>query len=148
MTRHPLLLAFLALFLFASAPLTAHADDAAKEKLVLEMLDLTGAGDLGKQVMDAMMAQFGQSPGIPPEFIAKFSELAKPQDLVNMVVPLYVKALDEETLKACIAFYKSPAGKKLVDVTPQLTADSMALGQEWGMKLVEQTQAALAAEAK
>ena len=65
-----------------------------------------------------------------------------------MIVPLYVQALDEATLKATIEFYSSPEGRKLIEVQPQLTQDSMVLGQQWGMKLAEATQAALEQDKK
>lgn len=148
MNRRPLFLIALTLIFFAGLTHAARADDATKERLVREMLELTGAADLGAQMMEGMTAQFRQNPGISAEFIDKFLELARPEELVNMIIPLYVEALDEATLRSAIEFYKSPAGRKLVAVQPQLVQDSMVLGQQWGMKLAEATQAALEEEKK
>ena len=132
--------------LVLAVPGAARADDVKKEKMARELMELTGSADLGKQMMEGMTAQFRTQPGVPADFVEKFLELAKPEDLVNMVVPLYVKTFDEETLQAAIDFYKTTAGKKLVAALPQITQESMVLGQQWGMELAQKTQAALEAE--
>lgn len=144
MIRRSLLLAF-ACLLFA-APASA-GDTPEREALARELMALTGAADLGAQMMEGMAAQFRQTPGLPPGFIDTFLELANPDELIDLIVPLYVKAYDDETLEAAIAFYKTPAGKKLIAATPQLTQESMVVGQTWGIELAKATEAKLAADA-
>jgi len=141
------LLSMSALVLVLAAPRIAHADDAHKEKLARQLMAETGAADLGKQVMQSMLAQFRKNPQISKEFIDKFTELAKPEQIVELVVPIYVRTYDEETLQAAVDFYGSPAGKKLVAGLPLITQQSMAVGQQWGMQIAQQTQAALQAQA-
>jgi uncharacterized protein len=34
-------------------------------------------------------------------------------------------------------FYKTPIGKKTIEILPQLTQDSMVAGQKWGQKIGE-----------
>lgn len=148
MNRRPLFLIAFALVFLLGLPHAAQADDAKKEELTRKLLQLTGAADLGKQMMEGMAGQFRQTPGITEEFIDTFLELAKPEDLIDMIVPLYVKSLDEQTLEAAIVFYESPAGRKLVEIQPQLTQESMVIGQQWGIRLAEETQAALEAKKK
>ena len=123
----------------------AHADDVVKERLARELMTLTGSAELGKLVMDGMMQQFALNPQIPKEFIDKFMELAKPEEIIEMVVPIYVRTYDEATLQAAVTFYKTEEGRKLVAALPAITQESMALGQQWGLKLAEQTQQALLA---
>lgn len=120
-------------------------DDAKKEELALELMALTGSADLGKQVLDGMLAQFRAQPGLPPGLVDKIQELARPDEILALVVPLYVKTYDQKTLEAAIRFYKSPEGKKLVAAMPQLTQESMAVGQQWGTQLVEKAMAELQA---
>ena len=139
MNRRPLFLIALALVFFVGLP-AAQADDAKKEELTRKLLQLTGSADLGKQMMEGMAGQFRQTPGVTEEFIDTFLELAKPEDLIDLIVPLYVKAFDVQTLEAAIVFYESPAGRKLVEMQPQLTQESMVLGQQWGMELAQETQ--------
>jgi uncharacterized protein len=50
--------------------------------------------------------------------------------LDTVVVPVYSKYYTDEDLKSIVAFYKSPAGKKMVEVTPQLVRESMQLTTE------------------
>ena len=135
----------LVLALALALPAAARADDTAKDKLARELMVLTGSADLGAQMMEGMADQFRNQRGIPEGFVDKFLELAKPEGLVEMVVPLYVKTFDEETLQAAVDFYKTPAGKNLVAGLPQITQESMALGKQWGMELAQKTQAALEA---
>jgi uncharacterized protein len=56
-------------------------------------------------------------------------------DLLSLYIPIYKKHFNEADLQELIQFYESPIGKKLVEKTPQITAESMTSGQEWGMKL-------------
>ncbi|MCB9882685.1 MAG: DUF2059 domain-containing protein [Planctomycetes bacterium] len=108
------------------------------EQQVRTLMKLTGAAEMGKEVMDQMMDQFDKmkATGMLPEgFAAKFKELAKPEQLVEMVVPIYAKHLDKETLAAAIEFYASEKGKKFAAAQRLITRDSTTAGQEWGQKL-------------
>ncbi|MCA8969195.1 MAG: DUF2059 domain-containing protein [Planctomycetes bacterium] len=106
------------------------------ELQVRKLMKLTGAAEMGKEVMDQMMDQFDKMGAmLPAGFAEKFKELAKPEQLVEMVVPLYVKHLDKETLAAAIEFYESDKGKKFATAQRLITRDSTTAGQEWGKKL-------------
>ncbi|MGC6533855.1 MAG: DUF2059 domain-containing protein [Flavobacteriales bacterium] len=59
------------------------------------------------------------------------------QELVEMLTPVYKKHLTEQDLKDLIAFYQTPAGQKYAAVSPQIMAESMQVGQAWGMSLGE-----------
>ena len=124
----------------------ARADDEIKEKKVRELLALTGAGKLGKQVMDGMMDQFKGMPGMSPEFVKKFKAMAKPEALVDMIVPIYMKHLDEKTLDAAIAFYKTPEGRALIKAQPKIVQESTAAGTVWGRELAAKVMRGLRGE--
>lgn len=106
------------------------------EMLAREVMDLCGASKLGEQVMESMLTMLDDE--IDPEFRHKFLSLAKPEQLVDMIVPLYVAHFDTETLKALIDFYKTPAGVKLIAAIPAITEASMKAGQQWGTELAAQ----------
>jgi uncharacterized protein len=40
-----------------------------------------------------------------------------------------------------LAFYESPAGKKISDVTPNITTEAIQVGQNWGASIVSKIQA-------
>lgn len=114
------------------------AATAAKEKKVRTLLELSGASSQGRQVMDAMLAQFEQMPELPKGFITEFKRVAKPADLVELIVPIYSKHLTEGDVDALIAFYKSPAGQRFVAAQPEITSESMEAGRRWGEGVARQ----------
>lgn len=109
----------------------------ALEQKVRKLMELTGSGSLGKQVLDAMCDQFDKLPNLPEGFVAKFKELAKGEDIVERVVPIYVKHLDEASVDAAIAFYQTEGGRKLLKAQPAIMKESMEVGQKWGQELAE-----------
>jgi hypothetical protein len=127
----------------ASAPgAEAPAEDLApltNDQLATKLLELTGAAHLGKQVMDGMTQNFSKFPGLPPGFLDKFRENAHPEELTALLVPIYVKNFDRDTLMAAIRFYESKYGRTLVAAMPAATKESMEVGQTWGKKLAEKT---------
>ena len=110
----------------------------AKEQKVRKMLQLSGAADLGQQVMDGMIAQFSQMPNLPKGFLDKFKQLAKPSKLIDMIVPIYAKHLDDDAIDAAIAFFQSPGGQKFVKAQPGITKESMEIGAKWGREIAEE----------
>ena len=64
--------------------------------------------------------------------------------LYNQVVPLYVSHFTADEVKALTAFYRSPAGKKSLEVMPVLMAESaqaaQKLMQERAKRVVEQNK--------
>lgn len=111
-------------------------DAAAKEKDIRKLLDLTGSGKIGVQVMEGMIANFKTSnPNVPDTFWDEFKKEASPQSLVDMIVPIYDKHFTHDDIKGLIAFYEGDLGKKITATMPQITQESMAVGQKWGMEL-------------
>nr|WP_229503064.1 DUF2059 domain-containing protein [Pseudoduganella guangdongensis] len=57
---------------------------------------------------------------------------------------MYARHFSAEDVKALTAFYRSPAGKKALQVMPQLMADSaqvaQKLTQERAKRIIEQTK--------
>jgi uncharacterized protein len=62
-------------------------------------------------------------------------ELAGPafrEQLIDATAKDYAREFDEAELRALIAFFDSPAGRKMIERQPQLMQRSMALGQRLG----------------
>ena len=106
---------------------------------ILKLLRISGSSKLAEQVMAALIPQFKQLvPDIPGVFWDKFSERLNVDDLLYAYIPAYDKYYTHDEIKQLIIFYGSPIGKKTIEVTPLLLQDTMAVGQKWGEKLVQE----------
>ena len=114
-----------------------------KEALARRLMELSGAGQLGKQVVDGMLDQFKRMPGLPEGFTEKFKELARPDEIVDLVVPIYARNYDAPTLQAVIDFYESDGGRAFVQKQPTVLAESQQVGQQWGLELSQRVVAEL-----
>lgn len=119
----------------AAAAQDPKAGAAAKETKVRELLEATGAAQLGKQTMEQMMQAFEAMPNLPEGFAAKFLEMAKPEQLVEMIVPIYMKHIDTNDLDTLLAFFRTPTGKRWIQAQTPMMKDSMEAGQKWGQEL-------------
>lgn len=90
---------------------------------------------MGKQAMEQMMQAFESMPNLPEGFAAKFLELAKPEQLVEMIVPIYMKHVDSGDLDTLLAFFRTPSGKRWIQVQNPMMKESMEAGQKWGQEL-------------
>jgi len=124
------------------------------EKDILRLLDVTGAQKLGDQLTNNFMVQFGQAirasnPNIPPRALEIANEVARsffteryPQ-LVPRMVQAYAKVLTPDDVKQMLAFYETPLGRRLIQVTPALAQAGAQAGQEWGQSMLPDLQQAL-----
>ncbi|HEX3479271.1 MAG TPA: DUF2059 domain-containing protein [Kofleriaceae bacterium] len=117
------------------------------EQLTRKLLEVTGAANLGKQVADGMMESFRKMSSLPPGFIDRFKQNIQPDSLVELIVPIYMKHFDRETIIAAIRFYQSAPGRRMVKTLPAVTAESMEAGKTWGTELARKTLQDLASGA-
>lgn len=116
----------------------SHAQETTMREDIRMFLELTGSADLGIQVARQMMSSYHQIyPDVPAVFWDEFIESIRPEDLTNLVIPIYEKHFTQDEIRELIAFYRSPIGTKMISVLPQLTQESMQAGQEWGTKIGE-----------
>jgi hypothetical protein len=57
------------------------------------------------------------------------------ESLIRACVPAYSKYYTHDEIKQLIAFYETPLGRRVVEVTPSITQETMLIGQTWGEKL-------------
>jgi hypothetical protein len=132
---------FLASALLLCIPLAARAqpagdDEEARAAAARRLIEATGAGQLGIQAMDTMMSSMKKAhPTVPEAFWTEFRAEIRAEDLVDLVVPIYVKYLTLDDMQQLATFYESPLGKKLRQVQPAIVQDSMSAGQQWGRDL-------------
>ena len=127
--------------LLASAALADEPPEelSSHQQKVDRLLELTGAAEMGHQVMDGMLAQFQQMPQVSSEFIAEFRVVAAEADFMGLVREIYVTNVTETDIDSAIAYWSSPAGQRMAAATPQITTESVAMGQAWGVELAEET---------
>jgi hypothetical protein len=82
------------------------------------------------------------STQIRTDLTPRFSELT------DEVARLYATNFSEQELKDILAFYKSPAGQKLLAQQPKVVDASMKFAQDWANKLSDQVIAKMRDELK
>lgn len=119
-------------FLFLGS-LNLNAQQSTIEEDIRQVMELSGAGKLGVQVMEAMTAQFQQSmPEVPTEFWKEVMKEVNPDKMIELIIPIYKKHFTQEEIRQLVTFYQSPLGKKVTATLPAVTAESMKAGEEWG----------------
>ena len=122
--------------LFSS--LTAIAEPATRES-VKALMQASGAGEMGVQMMNQMLPALKKMiPEAPESFWADIMSEVSPDDIEDMVIPVYQKYLTEADIQAINKFHQSAAGKKLIRVQPAIMQESMTIGQQWGQNLAKQ----------
>ncbi|MCL6101714.1 MAG: DUF2059 domain-containing protein [Bacteroidetes bacterium] len=143
--RNNLKLLFVSALLLIGSTVFAQTDTF--EADIMKMQQLNGSQGTTDAMFGRMVAQFKASK--PEVTDAKWAALKKDvfdvevAELNKQLIPVYKKLFTQEEVKAIVAFYESPAGKKLAEKTPQVTMESMQLSQTWAMSLMGKIQAYL-----
>jgi len=147
-------------FALAIASPAAHAQQpsAAAMSTAKEIVAVTGATSLFNPLIAGVVEQaklvfLQQNPSLAKdlnEIATKLrSDLAPRFDeLVNEVARNYATFFTEQELKDVLAFYKSPAGKKLVSEQPKVVDASLKFAQTWANSLSDQVIAKMREELK
>lgn len=140
-----------------SAPQASGALDLQKEARIRELMEVTGAKDLGQQLITAGMEQFRSSvldsqPNNPrakqfvDAFVARFQKHFDSGSLTEQVIPIYDKYLTSEDLKGLLDYYRSPLGQRMLKALPEVTRESQATGFALGQKAAQETMEELKAD--
>jgi hypothetical protein len=127
--------------------LTASAQDTTKTRHIRTLMNTMGTGKLGIQVIGSMIEQYKKLfPDVDPQFWDDFMKEIKPDDLVNLVIPIYDKYFTDEDIQQLTAFYETPVGRKMVEKLPLITQESMTVGSQWGQELAQKIMERLKAK--
>jgi len=152
-------LAAVAVALVAFGP-AAHSQQpsAAAMSTAKEIVTVTGATTLFNPLIAGVVEQakllfLQQNPGLSKdlnEIAIKIRNDLAPRfdELVNDVARNYAIHFTEQELKDVLAFYKSPAGKKLISEQSKVVEASMKFAQDWANKLSDQVIAQMREELK
>jgi hypothetical protein len=121
-----------------SAPLAGEPASFSKTEDIRRMLALTGSAELGKQVLDNLMAmQKRLRPQVPDEVWAEIRNGFDDEEMLATVSTIYDRHLSHEDIRGLIAFYESPLGTRLRGELPAILQESMTAGEAWGAKVGE-----------
>ena len=130
---------YICIFACIFVALSSLAQPSTKTERIRELMDVTGAGKLGVQMLSTLIQTYKKEvPSVPEEFWDEFVKQVNPNDLTELVVPIYSKYFTEEEINQIVKFYKTPIGKKMVEKLPLIMQDSYRVGAEWGQKIGEQ----------
>ncbi|RXR16216.1 DUF2059 domain-containing protein [Flavobacterium amnicola] len=116
----------------------SYSQSESKKAKILEMISLTGVDKIGVQMMDNIMNSFrNRDNSIPDDFWIEVKKEVNSEELINLYVPIYDKYYTEEDLENLVKFYKSPTGKKVTSIMPQMMNESMEIGKKWGQELAQ-----------
>lgn len=114
-------------------------NNAEYKSAVQKMLTASGAENTFKASVTQMFGMMRQQqPQQSNDFwVSMENETLKTSiaDLIELLVPVYQKHLSLDDINQLTAFYQSPIGRKFAEKTPLITQESMAAGQQWGMKI-------------
>ena len=151
--------AAVAVMLVAFGP-AAHAQQppAAEIATAKELIAATGATAMFNPLVAGVIEQakllyLQQDPALAKdlnEVAAKMRTDLQPRfgEISNEVAVLYAKNFTEQELKDILAFYKTPAGQKLLKAQPNIIASSMDFARNWANKLSEEVVVKMREEMK
>jgi hypothetical protein len=138
----------------------AHAQQpsAASMAAAKQVLTITGATAVFNPLIPGVVEQakllfLQQDPGLAKdlnEVAAKLRTDLQPRfsEIIDELARLYATNFSEQELKDILAFYESPAGKKMLTVQPKVIDSSMAFAQTWANKLSDEVIAKIREEMK
>jgi hypothetical protein len=135
-----------------AAPALGRAQEAlsdAKRADIERLLQMTGALKIGQMFGASMSRHFEQAlrqarPDIPGELFTIIGEevdktiaesMTSAGGFVDLVTPLYHRYFTHDEVKGMLTFYGTPLGQKAISVMPQMTQESMAIGQQWAQRM-------------
>ncbi len=116
--------------LVLAAQISMAQDDAFK-KDVMKVIEMSGSGAQMKMAKDQILKM------IPAEkqaaFLVEFD--ASLPAFYDKVAKVYMDTYTKEDIKAMLAFYDSPVGKKITAKAGEIAEKSQTAAQEWGQSL-------------
>ena len=107
---------------------------------VHEILELTGANKLKDQLTRGMISYMQKvfPPYMPKDVIDDLESSMEKIDMDSMAVKAYQQHISTEDAAQLIAFYKTPAGRRVVSVLPLITQDLQEAGARQGMLIAQE----------
>lgn len=123
------------LLLCAAAPAAAQEEPTPGEmEAVREFLEVTRVRDNLLRTIEASMDANPMAESLPPgvrqQMSAFFAEHFSYEELEPGFIRMYTDLFTEEELRAFTAFYRTPAGQRFVELTPEIAGRSQQISLE------------------
>ena len=103
------------------------------------MLQMTGALELKEQLLHSVMNYFRTSmPFMPKDVSDDLEESFGKLDLETPIIAIYKQHISADDAVAIIAFYKTPAGKDMIQSMPAIMQQSQQVGLQLGRKTAQE----------
>jgi hypothetical protein len=107
-----------------------------------EMLAVTGADKIKAEMTQSMLAYFqARAPFLPKDVTDDLQQSFQKMDLSAPIVAIYKQHISAEDATNIIAFYKTPAGKNLMNTLPDILQQSQMASMQLGQKTVQEVMA-------
>jgi uncharacterized protein len=139
---------------FAQVTVSVANDNPASKEQIEKLFAVMEVRQQTHRMMDSMVEQMqamtaatirARYPQINPAESAKLNKISEevlrdmPLDaMLDDMVPVYQKYLNQSDVDAMIVFYQSPTGKKLISQMPQITQEAMQVSYRHMEKQVDE----------
>ena len=120
----------------APAPAPSGGTGARNPAKARELLAVQGGPDADEKMLELALEAIDKTSGVPPGFRDRFKRCAQQDDFVNYLAPAFAKNLDDATLEAAIAYYRSDAGREMTEEQPVLDKVVPKTTAKWTAALV------------
>jgi Uncharacterized protein conserved in bacteria len=110
---------------------------AQSDETVSRLMEAMQIGESMSGMVDMMKQNPAFSASVPAEFWDEFKAEITSDALIAEVGEVYKKYYTEEEMLQLIEFYSSPIGKKTLEINPQLSGETMQIGQRYAMQIVQ-----------
>ena len=128
---------------------TSQAEDAHKHAATRQLMQVVGTAGLLQQILDQTIdLQVATMRRLRPDisdsfwdrFTSEFKQDANPQELIDLMVPIYEKHFSQDEIEQLVSFYSSPLGKKISTTLPAIQSESLEAGKEWGATIAKRLE--------
>ena len=110
----------------------AQSDETANR--LMEVMEIS---DSMSGMVDMMKQNPAFSSSVPTEFWDEFKKVLTSEELIAEVAEVYKRYYSEDEMIQLIEFYTSPIGKKTLKINPQLSGETMQIGQKYSIQVVQ-----------
>ena len=123
----------------AATPATPPPANPLSDAQAKQMLEMTGAINMKEQLLHSVTNYFSTAmPFMPRDVSDDLQQSFEKLDLETPIIAIYKQHISSDDAVAIIAFYKTPAGKDLIQSMPAIMQQSQQVGLQLGRKTAQE----------